>query len=55
LKENVPNPNEKGVLGKVHEALYEKLRESKWGVSDPLDCPSNEGCKPEPMRGTPAL
>jgi len=22
LKENVPNPNEKGVLGKVHEALY---------------------------------
>jgi hypothetical protein len=29
LKENAPNPNEKGVLGKVHEALYEKLRESK--------------------------
>jgi putative transposase len=27
LKENVPNPNEKGVLGKVHETLYEKLRE----------------------------
>jgi IS605 OrfB family transposase len=27
LKENIPNPNEKGVLGKVHEALYEKLRE----------------------------
>jgi len=27
LKENVPNPNEKGVLSKVHEALYEKLRE----------------------------
>jgi hypothetical protein len=27
LKENVPNPEEKGVLGKVHEALYEKLRE----------------------------
>lgn len=27
LKENVPNPNEKEVLGKVHEALYEKLRE----------------------------
>jgi IS605 OrfB family transposase len=25
------------------------------GVSDPLDCPSNEGCKPEPMRGTLAL
>jgi hypothetical protein len=24
------------------------------GVSDPLDCPSNEGCKPESMRGTPA-
>jgi len=22
------------------------------GVSDPLDCPSNERCKPEPMRGT---
>jgi len=27
LKENVPNPEEKGVLGKVHEELYEKLRE----------------------------
>jgi hypothetical protein len=27
LKENVPNPNEKGVLGKIHKALYEKLRE----------------------------
>jgi len=27
LKENVPNPNEKGVLGKVHEELYERLRE----------------------------
>jgi len=27
LKENVPNPNEKGVLGKVHEELYKKLRE----------------------------
>ncbi|MCG2872300.1 MAG: RNA-guided endonuclease TnpB family protein [Sulfolobales archaeon] len=27
LKENVPNPNEKGVLSKVHEALYEELRE----------------------------
>ena len=27
LKENVSNPNEKGVLSKVHEALYEKLRE----------------------------
>jgi len=27
LKENVPNPNEKGVLGRVHEGLYEKLRE----------------------------
>ena len=27
LKENVPNPNEKRVLGKVHEALYERLRE----------------------------
>jgi IS605 OrfB family transposase len=27
LKENVPNPEEKGVLGKVHEKLYEKLRE----------------------------
>ncbi|MQL54252.1 RNA-guided endonuclease TnpB family protein [Acidianus ambivalens] len=27
LKENVPNPNEKGVLSKVHEELYEKLRE----------------------------
>jgi putative transposase len=27
LKENVPNPEEKGVLGKIHEALYEKLRE----------------------------
>jgi putative transposase len=27
LKENVPNPNEEGVLGKVHRALYEKLRE----------------------------
>ena len=27
MKENVPNPNEKGVLGKVHEELYEKLRE----------------------------
>jgi len=27
LKENVPNPEEKGVLGKIHEELYEKLRE----------------------------
>ena len=27
LKENVLNPEEKGVLSKVHEALYEKLRE----------------------------
>jgi hypothetical protein len=27
LKENVPNPNERGVLGRVHEALYEKLKE----------------------------
>jgi len=27
LKENVPNPNEKGVLGKVHKELYKKLRE----------------------------
>ena len=27
LKENVPNPEEKGVLSKVHEELYEKLRE----------------------------
>ncbi len=27
LKENVSNPNEKGVLSKVLEALYEKLRE----------------------------
>jgi len=27
LKENVPNPNEKGVLGRVHEGLYEELRE----------------------------
>jgi transposase, IS605 OrfB family, central region len=27
LKENVPNPNERGVLGKVHEVLYEKLKE----------------------------
>jgi len=27
LKENVPNPNEKGVVSKVHEELYEKLRE----------------------------
>jgi IS605 OrfB family transposase len=27
LKENVPNPNERGVLGKIHKALYEKLRE----------------------------
>jgi transposase, IS605 OrfB family, central region len=27
LKENVPNPNEKGVLGKVHEKLYTRLRE----------------------------
>ncbi|MQL55604.1 RNA-guided endonuclease TnpB family protein [Acidianus ambivalens] len=26
LKENVKNPNEKGVLSKVHEKLYEKLR-----------------------------
>jgi len=25
------------------------------GVSDPLDCPSNEGCKSESMRGTLAL
>ncbi|ADB88427.1 RNA-guided endonuclease TnpB family protein [Saccharolobus islandicus] len=27
LKENVPNPDEKGVLGKVHEELYTRLRE----------------------------
>jgi len=27
LKENVPNPDEKGVLGKVHEELYKRLRE----------------------------
>lgn len=27
LKENVPNPNERGVLSKVHEELYEELRE----------------------------
>ena len=27
LKENVPNPNEKGVLSRVHEALYEELKE----------------------------
>ena len=27
LKENVPNPNEKGVLSKVHEELYTRLRE----------------------------
>jgi len=27
LKENVPNPNKKGVLGRVHEGLYEELRE----------------------------
>ena len=27
LKENVPNPEEKGVLGKVHEELYARLRE----------------------------
>jgi hypothetical protein len=27
LKENVPNPNEKGVLSKVHEELYEELKE----------------------------
>jgi len=27
LKENVLNPNEKGALGKAHEALYEELRE----------------------------
>ncbi|MEM3925919.1 MAG: RNA-guided endonuclease TnpB family protein [Metallosphaera sp.] len=26
LKENVPNPEEKGVLGRVHEELYDKLR-----------------------------
>ena len=26
LKENVPNPNEKGVLSKVHRGLYEKLK-----------------------------
>jgi IS605 OrfB family transposase len=27
LKENVPNPNEKEVLEKIHEALYTRLRE----------------------------
>ena len=27
LKENVSNPNERGVLSKVHEGLYEKLKE----------------------------
>jgi putative transposase len=27
LKGNVTNPNEKGVLSKVHEVLYEKLKE----------------------------
>lgn len=26
LKENVPNPNEKGVLSEVHEALYTRLK-----------------------------
>ncbi|BBD72807.1 hypothetical protein HS1genome_1196 [Sulfodiicoccus acidiphilus] len=26
-KENVENPNEKGVLGRVHEELYKRLRE----------------------------
>ncbi|QXJ32306.1 Transposase [Saccharolobus shibatae] len=26
LKENVKNPEEKGVLGRVHEELYERLR-----------------------------
>jgi len=26
LRENVPNPKEKGVLAKVHEELYGKLR-----------------------------
>ncbi|BBG27544.1 hypothetical protein IC007_2098 [Sulfuracidifex tepidarius] len=26
LKENVPNPEEEGVLGKVHEELYDKIR-----------------------------
>ena len=24
LNENVPNPNEKGVLGKIHDASYEE-------------------------------
>ncbi len=28
----------------------------KWEwFSEPLDCPPNEGCNPEPMRGTLAL
>ena len=27
LKENVPNPNEDGVISKVHEELYTRLRE----------------------------
>jgi hypothetical protein len=27
LKENVKNPEEKGVLSKVHEELYTRLRE----------------------------
>jgi hypothetical protein len=27
LRENVPNPEEKGELSKVHEVLYEKLKE----------------------------
>jgi hypothetical protein len=26
LKENVPNPEEKGVLSKVHEELYTRLK-----------------------------
>ena len=26
MKENVPNPEEKGVLSKVHEALYTRLK-----------------------------
>jgi putative transposase len=29
LKENVPNPNEKEVLGKIHEELYTRLREER--------------------------
>ena len=57
LKENVPNPNEKGVLGKIHEELYTRLREeynlpSKVAEDCYRDAPSvYKGLYNNPRRG----